>query len=55
VVKTDKQFKYAEKKNINFVIMINENELSKELISIKNILTGEKQLISLEEIVKLFL
>jgi histidyl-tRNA synthetase len=54
VVKTDKQFKYAEKKNINFVIMINENELSKELISIKNILTGEKQLISLEEIVKLF-
>ena len=55
VVKTDKQFKYAEKKNINFVIMINENELSKELITIKNILTGEKQLISLEEIVKLFL
>jgi histidyl-tRNA synthetase len=55
VVKTDKQFKYAEKKNINFVIMINENELSKELITIKNILTGEKKLISLEEIVKLFL
>ena len=41
VVKTDKQFKYAEKKNINFVIMINENELSQELISIKNIVTGE--------------
>ena len=54
VVKTDKQFKYAEKKNINFVIMINENELSKELISIKNIVTGEKKLISLEETVNLF-
>ena len=54
VVKTDKQFKYAEKKNINFVIMINENELSQELISIKNIVTGEKKLISLEETVNLF-
>ena len=52
--KTDKQFKYAEKKNINFVIMINENELSQELISIKNIITGEKKLISLEETIKLF-
>ena len=54
VVKTDKQFKYAEKKNINFVIMINENELSQELVSIKNIVTGEKKLISLEETVNLF-
>ena len=54
VVKTDKQFKYAEKKNINFVIMINENELSQELISIKNIVTGEKKLISLEATVNLF-
>jgi histidyl-tRNA synthetase len=54
VVKTDKQFKYAEKKNIDFVIMINENELSQELISIKNIVTGEKKLISLEETVNLF-
>ena len=54
VVKTDKQFKYAEKKNIDFVIMINEHELSQELISIKNIVTGEKKLISLEETVNLF-
>lgn len=54
VVKTDKQFKYAEKKNINFVIMINEHELSQELISIKNIVTGEKKLISLEATVNLF-
>ena len=54
VAKTDKQFKYAEKKNINFVIMINEHELSQELISIKNIVTGEKKLISLEETVNLF-
>jgi histidyl-tRNA synthetase len=53
-VKTDKQFKYAEKKNIDFVIMINENELSQELVSIKNIITGEKQLIELEDIVNLF-
>ena len=34
--------------------MINENELSQELISIKNIVTGEKKLISLEETVNLF-
>lgn len=54
VAKTDKQFKYAEKKNINFVIMINEHELSQELISIKNIVTGEKKLISLEATVNLF-
>lgn len=54
VAKQDKQFKYAEKKKINHVIMINENELATNLVSIKNILTGVKQQLSLEEIPQLF-
>lgn len=51
--KLDKQFKYAEKKLINFVIMINDSEINSQLVTIKNISTGEKYSINIEEILKI--
>lgn len=44
--KFDKQFKYAEKKNIPFVVIIGENELKQSLCNVKNLATGEQKTIS---------
>lgn len=43
--KFDKQFKYAEKKNILFIIIIGANELEEGTCNIKNIQTGEQRTI----------
>lgn len=42
-LKFDKQFKYAEKKNIPYVIIIGENELKQSCCNVKNLATGEQQ------------
>lgn len=42
-VKFDKQFKYAEKKNIPFVIIIGEKEIAAKKVMIKDIRKGEQQ------------
>ena len=44
--KFDKQFKYAEKKNIPFVIIIGEKELQETTYNIKNLATGQQETIS---------
>ncbi len=44
-VKFDKQFKYAEKKNIQFIIIIGAKELEEGTCTIKNIKTGEQKTI----------
>jgi histidyl-tRNA synthetase len=49
--KMDKQFKYAEKKNIPFVVTIGTNELEKQSCTVKNITTGEKEEIAFEDLV----
>mgnify|MGYP001548441297 CR=1 FL=1 len=41
----DKQFKYAEKKNIQFVVIIGSKELNEETCTIRNLLTGEQETI----------
>lgn len=41
--KFDKQFKYAEKKNIPFVIIIGEKEIAAKKVMIKDIRKGEQQ------------
>ena len=46
--KFDKQFKYAEKKNIGYVVIIGENELSAGTCVIKNLTTGTQETISRE-------
>ncbi len=51
--KTDKQFKYAEKKNIPFILIIGSNELANDKCLIKNIITGEKQEVNYNDIAKI--
>ncbi|HMT72525.1 MAG TPA: histidine--tRNA ligase [Chitinophagaceae bacterium] len=48
--KFDKQFKYAEKKNIPFVVIIGNNELQAGTCNIKNIITGQQQTIQQSEL-----
>jgi len=41
--KFDKQFKYADKKTIPYVVIIGTKELEEETCTVKNIITGEQQ------------
>lgn len=41
--KMDKQFKYAEKKQIPFVVIIGANELASSTCNIKELSTGNQQ------------
>lgn len=49
--KLDKQFKYASKKNILFVVIIGSNEMKTKTCVIKNLQTGQQQTLSENEIV----
>lgn len=51
--KFDKQMKYANKRNIAFVIMPGDEEREKNKVSLKNFATGEQQMISLTECIDL--
>ena len=46
--KFDKQFKYAEKKNIGYVVIIGENELAAGNCVVKNLTTGTQETVSRE-------
>ena len=48
--KFDKQFKYAEKKNIPYVIIIGEKELDNNTCNIKTLASGQQQSISFKEL-----
>jgi len=49
-VKFDKQFKYAEKKNIPYALIIGSKELEEKTCTIKNLLQGSQQTISQQEL-----
>lgn len=49
--KFDKQFKYAEKKSIPFVVIIGEKELNENTCNIKNLSTGEQQTIAAGDLI----
>ena len=49
--KLDKQFKYAEKKNIPYVIIIGEKELKENTCNIKNLSTAQQQTITTGDLV----
>jgi histidyl-tRNA synthetase len=49
-LKFDKQFKYAEKKNIHFVIIIGGKELEEKTCVIKDIRKGEQQTVPINEL-----
>jgi histidyl-tRNA synthetase len=47
--KFDKQMKYANKRNIPYVILPGDEEREKNMLSLKNFSTGEQQMLSLED------
>jgi len=53
--KFEKQFKYADKKNIPYIVIIGSKELSEKTCTIKNLKSGEQQTISQGEIINFFL
>ncbi len=52
-VKFDKQFKYAEKKNIPYIAIIGKEEMENQQVNIKNIRSGEQRTFSWSELATL--
>ncbi len=50
--KIKKKMKYADKWDIPFVVVIGENERIENMVSLKNMKTGEQQKLSIDEVVK---
>ena len=50
-VKLKKQMKYANDKNIPFVIFINEEEVASNILELKNMLTGDQQKLTIKEVI----
>ncbi|NPD44096.1 MULTISPECIES: histidine--tRNA ligase [unclassified Lentimicrobium] len=51
--KMKKQMKYANDKNVPFVVMIGGDEMEKNVLSVKNMETGEQCNMTMEELIKL--
>jgi histidyl-tRNA synthetase len=51
-VKFDKQFKYAEKKNIPYVVIIGSKELQDQTCVIKELQTGKQETVSYEQLLQ---
>jgi len=49
-VKFDKQFKYAEKKNIPYIAIIGKEEIENKKVNVKNIRSGEQRTLSWDEL-----
>ena len=52
-VKLQKQFSYADNNKIPFVVMAGENEIATEMLTVKNMLSGEQTKCNAEEICKI--
>ena len=53
-VKMKKQMTYANAKGIPFVAIIGESELAERKVNVKNMTTGEQQLVTPAELVEMF-
>ena len=51
-VKMKKQMTYADNKGIQFVIMVGEDEIESEILSIKNMQSGEQSNLSISDLIK---
>ncbi len=51
--KTAKKFKYADDKKIPYCAIIGSNEIAEQKVMLKNMLSGDQQLLSIEEIIEL--
>ena len=49
-----KQMGYADAKKIPFVAIVGENEMAENKINLKNMLTGEQTLVTIEELIERF-
>jgi len=47
--KIDKQLKYANRKGVNFVLMIGPDEAAKNMVTLKNMQTGKQKTITLDQ------
>ncbi len=52
--KMKKQMSYADTKKIPFVALVGENEMKDGKINLKNMLTGEQSLVTLDELIQFF-
>lgn len=50
--KMDKQFKYAEKKGMDRVVIIGTNEMNERVAVVKNLVTGKQEKIAFEHLIK---
>ena len=50
--KMKKQFKYADDKQIPYVAVIGEEEMNKQVVSLKHMLSGEQTVLTIEEIIE---
>ena len=53
--KMKKQMSYANAKQIPFVALAGENEMAAQKLTLKNMLTGEQQLLDINEVIKIVL
>ena len=51
-VKMQRQMKYANASNIPFVAIVGENELAENKIMLKNMISGEQELLTIDECIK---
>lgn len=51
--KVDKQMKYANKRNFPYVILPGDEERQQKMVSLKNFVTGEQQMITVEEVISI--
>ena len=51
--KLGKKFKYANNLNVKYVIVIGEDEIKNNLVTLKNMYTGEQETLKLEDAIKL--
>ena len=52
--KMKKQMSYADSNNIPFVALVGENEMKEGKITLKDMKSGEQELVDIEEIVEKF-
>jgi histidyl-tRNA synthetase len=52
--KMKKQMTYANNKNIPFVVLVGENEIKKDLLTVKNMINGEQSKMTIKELLEIF-
>ena len=50
--KIDKQYKYAEKRNIPYAVIVSEKEIEANIFKLKNLSTGEVLDLNLDELLE---